>query len=255
MPKWDPGMKYTAYDVSSAFNTIYPVSDKAALPAGVNDVNPQDTYFSMQFTQASRTKAISSTREAFSNTFQRFGSYLALCLRFIGMLLAAYQRFSLDNSMTKKLYNYVNEDHEDGQQGHNQDPPKDNGSFQGDINAELVERRKPFRYSMWRFVCKKNFASPWCFCCQHNDNDDDRLQAKARTRLYAEIDILQIIQKLRVARFVSEINLTDEQRYLVNYHTEYMLFRNQANERPLNASRYTDHRTETNPDQRDGRIQ
>lgn len=40
MPKWDPGLKYTAYDISSAFNTIYPVSDKAALPTGVDDVNP-----------------------------------------------------------------------------------------------------------------------------------------------------------------------------------------------------------------------
>ena len=63
----------------------------------------------MQFTQNSKTKDIKSTREAVSNTFQRFGSYLALCLRFIGYILGAYQRFSLDNSMTKKLYNYVHE--------------------------------------------------------------------------------------------------------------------------------------------------
>ena len=35
---------------------------------------------------------------------------MALCLRFIGYLLGAYQRFSLDNSMTKKLYNHVNEE-------------------------------------------------------------------------------------------------------------------------------------------------
>lgn len=28
MPKWDPGIKYKAYDVSSAFNTIYPVNQK-----------------------------------------------------------------------------------------------------------------------------------------------------------------------------------------------------------------------------------
>ena len=48
---------------------------------------------------------------------------------------------------------------------------------------------------------------------------------KARKRLYQELDILQIIQKLRVARFVSEISLSEEQRYLINYHTEYMLFR------------------------------
>ena len=112
MPKWDPGQKFQAYELSAAFNTIYPVSDKVS-PTDAEDVNPQDTYFSMVFTQNAKTKSIGSTREAVANTFQRFGSYLALCLRFIGYILGAYQRFSLDNSMTKKLYNYVdNERHE-----------------------------------------------------------------------------------------------------------------------------------------------
>ncbi len=243
MPKWDPGHKYQAYDVSSAFNTIYPVADKEALPEGADDVNPQDSYFSMVFSQNSKTKSVSSTREAVANTFQRFGSYLALCLRFIGYILGAYQRFSLDNSMTKKLYNYVdNERHEDN--GVDPDVPSDVNSFKQNLNAEVTERRKPFRYSMWRFFCKKNFSSPWCCCVRHKDNADDKLQSKARTRLYKELDILQIIQKLRVARFVSEISLSEEQRYLVNYHGEYMLFRNDEIAPAFNANRYTDFRPE-----------
>jgi len=42
---------------------------------------------------------------------------------------------------------------------------------------------------------------------------------------------------------------------LVNYHTEYMLFRNNAIERPLNASRYLDHRSAGDEgDDRDARI-
>ena len=90
MPKLQPGNKYKTYDPSSSFNTIYPVSDKEALPQGAKDVNPQDTYFSMKFGQSGRSKSTSSTREAVSNTFQRFGSYLALCLRFIGYILGAY---------------------------------------------------------------------------------------------------------------------------------------------------------------------
>ena len=110
MPKWDPGVKYNAYDVSSPFNTIYPVlNEDKANTYNASAVNPQDTYFSMQFKQNTKTVSTGSTREAVSNTFQRFGSYLALCLRFIGYVLGAYQRFSLDNSMTKKLYNYVEE--------------------------------------------------------------------------------------------------------------------------------------------------
>ena len=107
MPKLQPGHKYKAYDVSSSYNTIYPVTDREA--TAEKDDNPQDTYFSMKFSQSGKAYSTSSTREAVSNTFQRFGSYLALCLRFIGYILGAYQRFSLDNSMTKKLYNYVEE--------------------------------------------------------------------------------------------------------------------------------------------------
>ena len=252
MPKLQPGDKYRAYDVTSAFNTVYPVLDKDELPEGVEDVNPEDTYFSMKFTQSSKSKSTGSTREAVSNTFQRFGSYLALCLRFIGYLLGAYQRFSLDNSMTKKLYNYVEEEkHEQGSEDVR--PPEDATQFSNNLKTEVNDRRKPFRYSMWRFFCKKNFNSPWCFCCRHSDNFEDKLQGKARTRLYQELDILQIIQKLRVGRFVAELNLSEEQRYLVNYHTEYMLFRDNQIDSNLNAPRYTDHRREENKD-RDTRM-
>ena len=106
---------------------------------------------------------------------------------------------------------------------------------------------------MWRFFGKKNFSSPWCLCCRFKEEPVDKLQAKARSRLYAEIDILQIIQKLRVSRFVAELQLTEEERYLVNYHSEYMLFRNNELEK-LNAARYTDHRAPNMNEGRDQRI-
>ena len=253
MPKWFPGSKYTGYDVSSAFNTIYPVNENKELPDGTQDVNPQNTYFSMRFSTNARTKSVKSTREAVSNTFQRFGSYLALCLRFIGYVLGAYQRFSLDNSMTKKLYNYVDEEQHE-QNSPQSDPPQDNDSFKNNLKTEVHERRKPFRYSMWRFFSKKNFSSPWCLCCRHKDSDEDKLQGKARSRLYQELDILQIIQKLRVARFVAELKLSEEQRYLVNYHTEYMLFRRDEHAKSFSANRYTDHRKGDDGDKRDDRI-
>ena len=65
---------------------------------------------------------------------------------------------------------------------------------------------------------------------------------------------MQMIHKLRIARFVAEQTLSEEQRYLVNYHTEYMLFRDDKKETPFNASRYTDHRAD-DTDKRDQRIQ
>jgi hypothetical protein len=245
MPKWDPGTKYTAYDVSSAFNTIYPVSDRT--PAEIAaDLNPQDTYFSMQFRQSSKTIATGSTREAVSNTFQRFGSYLALILRFAGYLLGAYQKFSLDNSMTKKLYNHIKDEQEDEMRA-DKEPPADISTFQQDLKSEVKERRLPFKYNMWNFFCKKNFSSPWCCCCRYKSVTADALQARAKKRLYQELDIAEILQKLRVARFVSELALTKEQRFLVNYHSEYMLYEksaNQVSESEFSASRYLDHERE-----------
>jgi len=60
----------------------------------------------MHFTQSDTSQKTGATREAISNTFQRFGSYLALVLRFSGYLVGRWQKFSLDNSMMKKLYSY-----------------------------------------------------------------------------------------------------------------------------------------------------
>ena len=162
MPKWDPGEKFRAYDVTAPFNSIFMAE---SVPEELkDDPNPFDTWLSMRFTQDSTTKSISSTREAISNTFQRFGSYLALCLRFIGYILGAYQKFTFDNSMTKKLYNYVHEQEENGSQ--NPRVPQSDIEFKNNLLTEARDRRKPFKYSGWRFCCKKNFASPWCMCCR-----------------------------------------------------------------------------------------
>lgn len=89
---------------------------------------------------------------------------------------------------------------------------------------------------------KKNFSSPWCLCCRQSEDIQDKLQAKAKKRLYSELDILRMIQRMRVSRFLAEQQMTPEQRYLVNYHTEYMLFRDGGGVEPFNASRYTDNR-------------
>ena len=59
---------------------------------------------------------------------------------------------------------------------------------------------------------------------------------------------------MRVARYVAELELSEEQRYLVNYHTEYMLFINDELAVPFDASRYTDHRREDDDSKREDRI-
>ena len=48
-------------------------------------------------------------------------------LRFVGYILGAYQRFSLDNSMTKKLYNFVENESDD--QKSDPQVPEDSNKF------------------------------------------------------------------------------------------------------------------------------
>ena len=146
----------------------------------------------------------------------------------------------MDNSMTKKLYTYTDQSQEEGER----DPhvPEAEHAFKNNLLSEARDHRKPLNYSVWRFCCKKNFTSPWCCCCRHRDSHEDKLQGKARTRLYGELDILKIIQQLRVSKFMAEQTLSPEQTYLVNYHSEYMLFRKDDNAPCDDFSRYTDHR-------------
>lgn len=65
---------------------------------------------SLSFTQATTQGSRSAVRNTVEASFRLFGSYLALILRFVGMILSRFQRFSIDNSMVKKLYTADNPD-------------------------------------------------------------------------------------------------------------------------------------------------
>ena len=65
---------------------------------------------SLSFTQATTEGSRSAVRNTVEASFRLFGSYLALILRFVGMILSRFQRFSIDNSMVKKLYTADNPD-------------------------------------------------------------------------------------------------------------------------------------------------
>ena len=54
-------------------------------------------------------------------------------------------------------------------------------------------------------------------------NRSDKLFADATKKLNREIDILEIIKKLRVAYFSSETALLPRQRWLVSFFDDYLL--------------------------------
>ena len=86
-----------------------------------------------------------------------------------------------------------------------------------------ITDRQIFTYSFWRVWCLKFFGSSCCLCCQVRRQRQDRLQESARRKLFSEIDILEIIKKLRVATFASEMALKPRQRWLVSFFHEYKL--------------------------------
>ena len=51
----------------------------------------------------------------------------------------------------------------------------------------------------------------------------ERLYAEGLTKLYTEIDLLEVVKQLRISRFMSSIFLTANQRELVKFQKDYTL--------------------------------
>ena len=102
------------------------------------------------------------------------------------------------------------------------DSEEDEKTAQQHLKTAITERQV-FRYSYWRGFCMAIFGSPWCCCCRWKRKRQDWLQKDAKKKLNREIDILEIIKKLRVAYFASELALKPRQRWLVSFFHDYQL--------------------------------
>ena len=71
----------------------------------------------------------------------------------------------------------------------------------------------------------RRMSSPFCFlpCCKPKNKRDDILFKDAKQKLYEEIDLLEIVKKLRVNQFASDVVLKPRQRDLVNFFQDYKL--------------------------------
>ena len=86
-----------------------------------------------------------------------------------------------------------------------------------------MKHRKPFSYSAWRLCKLEWFSNPWCLCMRKYPKREDKLFKEGKKKLYEELDILEIIKKLRVNQFTSDLALTQTQRDLVNFHQDYKI--------------------------------
>lgn len=81
-----------------------------------------------------------------------------------------------------------------------------------------------YSYQWLRFAFLRWFDHKYCCCCRPKIKRDDSLFKNAKKKLNEEIDILEIVKKLRVYQFQSQIALKPHQRDLVNFFREYKIY-------------------------------
>ena len=203
-------------------------------------------------------------------TFQRFGSYLALILRFSGYAIQNFQGFSKNNSIIKKLYTKdeltkdgkkkknkkrrgtFNAEDDKQQQliGNNDEESKNSDEYnKKDKLQREVEARGVFSYKYSRLWCLKYFSSPCCCCFRTKKKREDWLWADGCKKLNEELDVLEIIKKLRVSQFAADVLLKPRQRDLINFFQDYNLDEPQEGGRKIDERRGSRGKKAANMDQ------
>ena len=137
----------------------------------------------------------------------QFGGFSGLCIRIVAFIISRSQRFALDNSMVKKLYSADEPENESEDKNEPLMNVDNDGIDKNDAMMRALSKRSVFSYKYWREAFMRRMTSWYCCCCKSTAKRRDRLFKDARSKLYEEIDILEIIKKLRVNKFASEIVL------------------------------------------------
>jgi len=122
--------------------------------------------------------------------------------------------------MIKKLYSAdrLTDDEDDGK--------KKDGEFTKTNNEKLgdaLTERKVFSYNYSRLWCLTNFGNPCFCCCRARSKRRDFLYRDAKAKLGEETDLLEIVKKIRIFKFASDIVLKPRQRDLISFFDEYKL--------------------------------
>ena len=109
--------------------------------------------------------------------------------------------------MIKKLYSADPEEEEE-------DRDKEGGDKNLSKTQRLedaITRRKLFSYKYMRLWYSNNFSRPWCCCCKFKSKRNDFLFKQAKQKLFTEIDVLEIVKKMRVSMFATDMTLKQRQ--------------------------------------------
>ena len=136
-----------------------------------------------KFTQSQQTESRTYIRLSSYDVFQWFGSYLSFIIDFTVLILAGWQKHSMDDSIIKKIYSAERIDHDDcsdDEEEHKKDDsPIDNTALISntdkgedheeddakELHSAILERER-FKYSYWRSWYLQRFMNPICCCCR-----------------------------------------------------------------------------------------
>ena len=116
--------------------------------------------------------------------------------------------------MIKKLYSVDPEEDENGDGSDPNKKDKDIGDAQvfsekskADQLNDAITNRTVYTYKYSRLYYMLNFNKAWCCCCRAKPKRNDFLFREAKKKLYSEIDLLEIVKKMRVNMFASDVLL------------------------------------------------
>ena len=198
-------------------------------------------YVNYRYVQGDTVQMDTYTRPTLASFLWVIGGFLSLVTRLTNFTLAGYQSFTIDKSLIKKIFSWKDDKKKKAVM------PQRTYSYTGDdtpfgqkteqdLLKETIMSRSVFRYT-WCQRAKKSCRQKCCcfFCglcqcfCLRNSNrrsakrwratprKEERLFAEGISKLYTEIDLLEVVKQLRISRFMSSIFLTANQRELIKF--------------------------------------
>ena len=93
-----------------------------------------------------------------------------------------------------------------------------------------VQSRKPFLMTFWGFCCSNCIVNICCFCgclnkvkCMQRKIKVVKQREELLSRLNLEIDLVEIVRRARLTKFISQITLSKFQRSLIPSFKNYNL--------------------------------
>ena len=162
---------------------------------------------------------MTATRTTLYNVLLSIGGLLNFVLKFSIIWIGNRQHFAMATNFMRKIYSVdskssENKEEDAGQaretminemgigvenldeSGAGQD--EELHSYEQGLVKKEIESRDVFEYTYGRFWLLKKFDKKCCLCCRPERKREDFLYKGARNKLNEELDILEIVKKLRV---------------------------------------------------------